>query len=375
MVAGPSLSVVTQFDLSPELTYLNHAGIGPPSHTAIRRSMRVLELQAELGSLGSPIWQGFLAGAREKAARLIGAASAEVAFMKNTPEAISVVASGLRWRPGDNVVVPDCEFPANVYPWMNLSRLGVEVRWVRAHSGVFSIDDIAHVMDDRTRLVAVSWVQFLSGFRLDLHELGDLCDRRKSLLLVDAIQGLGVVPLDVKRANIHFLATASHKWLLAPMGAGWLYCRQDLIDELDLTEVGQGTVKPLSSYTEYVFEPKPDARRFEPGVPPYASLAGLDGALEVLESVGVDNVHDHVANLCDQLIEGLLERGCQVLTPRERERRAGIVTFRHPKRASDEIERDMASRGVIVAHREGCIRVAPHITNRPEQIDRFFETL
>ena len=363
------------FELTPSLTYLNYAGIGPPSVVATRRAASVLERQSTMGSLGSSVWQGYQASARQRVASLIGADVSEIAFLKNTPEAISVVASGFRWREGDNVVVPRCEFPANVYPWMNLERRGVEVRWVDAPEGVFGIDDLAAAIDGRTRVLAVSWVQFSSGFRIDLSRVGDLCADRGVHLLVDAIQGVGVVPIDVHACNVHYLATASHKWLLAPMGAGWLYCRSDVLDSLELTEVGQNTVVPGANYTDYVFEPKPDARRFEAGVPPYASLAGLDGALELLEYIGLERVQQHVVGLCDRLIEGLLERGCHIRTPLAAEQRAGIVSFRHPSRDAAEIERAMADQGIIVANREGAIRVAPHVTNAVGDIERLLAAL
>ena len=369
------LPLSTHFELSPDLTYLNYAGIGPPSAVATRRAASVLERQAVLGSRGSAYWQGLQASARHRVARLIGAHDSEIAFTKNTPESISIVASGLRWREGDNVVVPRCEFPANVYPWMNLAARGVEVRWVDAPEGVFTLDDVARAIDERTRIVALSWIQFSSGFRIDLEAVGDLCDDRGVHLLVDAIQGVGVVPIDVKACNVHFLATASHKWLMAPMGAGWFYCRSDVIDGIELTEVGQNTVVPGTSYTSYAFEPKPDARRFEAGVPPYACIAGLDGALELLEQIGVERVHEHVLGLCDRLIEGVQEKGCTVRTPLAHEQRAGIVSFRHPTVDSDTVESTCAVAGVVVASREGAVRVAPHVTNTTHDIDRFLEAL
>ena len=363
------------FPITQEYAYLNNAGIGPPSTFAMERARRVLHLQSTLGSLGSPQWQGWLASARRRASALIGAGEDEVCFLKNTPEGISTVASGLDWRAGDNVVVPNCEFPANVYPWMNLASRGVEVRWVPAPDGSVTLDVLARAVDAHTRVVALSWVQFLSGARVDPTAVGDLCHDRGAYLLLDAIQGLGVYPLNVRRSGVHFVATASHKWLLAPMGAGWLYCQRELIDRLHLTEVGQNTVEPRDSYLDYQYIPKADARRFEPGVPAYASIAGLDAALELLERIGLEAVHAHIERLCTHLIEGLLNQGCEVLTPLDPSARAGIVTFRHPRRPAAELQETLLGRRIVVVNREGAIRVAPHCYNTVEEIDQLLGTL
>jgi len=369
------VSLRQTFAVTRQFGYLNHAGLGPLSKMAADRAAEVLVLQATKGSLGSSTWQAWLASARRRASALIGAGEHEIAFLKNTPEGISTIASGLDWRAGDNVVIPACEFPANVYPWMNLQPLGVEVRFVTAPAGAVTPAGLAQAIDDRTRMIAVSWIQFLSGARIDLAEVGDLCERRGILFLVDAIQGLGVYPIDVRQAGIHFLATASHKWLLAPMGAGWLYCRADLLDTLRLFEVGQSTVRPSESYLEYRYEPKPDARRFEAGVPAYASIAGLDGALESLNRVGLTTVQTRVEALCTYLIERLKLFGCEVLTPLDPLQRAGIVTFRHPVNSSSDLVEQLSAAGIVVVNREGWIRVSPHYYNTTEEIDRLLSVL
>lgn len=364
-----------EFPVTSHHAYFNHAGIGPPSRTASERAARVVALQSEQGSLGSATWQGWRESARRRAAGLIGAAEGEICFLKNTPEGISTIASGLDWRHGDNVVVPACEFPANIFPWMNLESRGVELRLVPVPDGIVTPERLAAAIDGRTRLVALSWVQFLSGSRIDVAEVGDLCERRGTWLLVDGIQGIGVCPLDVRQAGIHFIATSSHKWLLAPMGAGWLYCRADLIDRIRMTDIGQSSVRPLDSYLDYRFELRPDARRFEGGVPAYTSIAGLDGALEVLERVGVPHVREQVEVLCTRLIEGLHAQGCSMLTPVDPAHRAGIVTFRHPQRTAAAIQEMLAKRQIVVVEREGWIRVSPHFYNTLDEVEHLLDAL
>jgi selenocysteine lyase/cysteine desulfurase len=349
--------------------------MGPLSRTAAERAARVVTLQSEDGSLGSSTWQQWRESARHRAARLIGASDGEICFLKNTPEGISTIAAGIDWRRGDNVVLPGCEFPANVFPWMNLASAGVEARVVPAADGIVTPERLSAAIDSRTRLVALSWIQFLSGSRIDLTEVGNLCERRGTWLLVDGIQGVGVSPIDVKASGIHFLATASHKWLLAPMGAGWLYCREDLVDRLKITDVGQSSVRPLDSYLEYRFELKPDARRFEGGVPAYTSIAGLDGALEVLDRVSVSHVRAQVEALCTKLIDGLHAQGCTILTPTEPTRRAGIVTFRHPKKTASAIQQSLAERKIVVVEREGWVRVSPHFYNTLDEVSQLLDAV
>ena len=350
--------------------YFDHASVGLLTPGARRRAGEALDLQAVAGSQGAPEWNALVGSARARAARLIGAAPAEISFAKNTPEAISRVAAELRWQPGDTVVVPDCEFPANVYPWLNLARRGVDVRWARSQRGVVTLEALERAIDERTRLVAVSWVQFASGARLDLEALAVLCASRGVLLLVDAIQGLGVVPLDVRKTPLDFLATSSHKWLGAPLGAGWLYTRAERLADLDLVEVGQGTVERCGRFTDYALEPLPDARRFESGVVSVASLAGFDGALEDLEQIGIEAVHAAVRALTQPLMEGLERRGHQVVTPRPEAERAGIVSFAPRHGDADAFVARLRDHGCVAAAREGWVRLALHVSNSRDEVEQ-----
>jgi cysteine desulfurase / selenocysteine lyase len=355
-------------------TYFDHASVGLLTPTARRRAAEALQLQADLGSRGAGIWNRVVESARDRVTTLVGAAAGTVSFAKNTPEAISRVASGLRWQHGDRVLVPDCEFPANVYPWLNLRRRGVTIDWVPSRNGAVTIEDVERAMHARTRLVAVSWVQFASGARVDIEQLAKLCADHGALLLVDAIQGIGVVPLDVERAGVDFLACASHKWLGAPLGVGWLYVRPDRLTELDLNEVGQSTVHPRASLTDYDFELQPDARRFESGVFPAAAIAGLDGALEELAcNGGVRRTQQIVRVLTSRLMAGLERRGHVLLTPHDEDQRAGIVSF--APRTGDALEwvERAASGGFVVAAREGWVRVSLHNSNSADEVDRFLE--
>jgi cysteine desulfurase / selenocysteine lyase len=350
--------------------YFDHASVGLLTPTARRRAVEALDLQAAEGSTGAAAWNPLVNAARERVARLVGASPGDIAFAKNTPEAISRVASGLRWRAGDRVAVPDCEFPANVYPWLNLRRLGVEVDWIRTSDGAIDLGGVERALRARTRLLAVSWVQFASGARVDLAAIAELCARRDVLLLVDAIQAIGVVPLDVRTMRVDFVATASHKWLGAPLGAGWLYVRPERLPDLDLHEVGQATVRPRPTFTDYLFDPHPDARRFESGVVPVVPLAGLGGALEDLERLGIGAVGAAVRTLTAELMAGLERRGHRLITPRDDEGRAGIVAFAPRDGTAAAFVARAAEHGCVLAAREGWVRVAVHASNTPAEVER-----
>jgi cysteine desulfurase / selenocysteine lyase len=355
-------------------TYFDHASVGLLTPTARLRANESLQLQADLGSRGAYAWNRLVESARNRVTVLIGAAAGTISFAKNTPEAISRVASGLSWRDGDRVLVPDCEFPANAYPWLNLQRRGVVIDWVRTQDGAVTVEDFERSLQPRTRLVAVSWVQFASGARIDLEQLAKLCADRGALLLVDAIQGIGVVPLDVTRVGVDFVACASHKWLGAPLGVGWLYVRPDRLPELDLHEVGQATVRPRAPMTDYAFELQPDARRFESGVFPATAIAGLDGALEDLErGGGVVRTHQRVNELTSRLVQGLERQGQRVITPHGEDRRAGIVSFAPRRGHAPACVQRAGDAGFVIAAREGWVRVSLHRSNTPEEVDRFLE--
>ncbi|NOZ20965.1 MAG: aminotransferase class V-fold PLP-dependent enzyme [Planctomycetes bacterium] len=364
-----------QFPITNRYVFMNHAGVAPiPNCTrdAITQTLREIN---ESASEESAEWDRKIRRAREAAADLIGAASEEIAFTKNTTEGILFVANGIDWSEGDNVVVPDQEFPANVYPWWNLKRLGVETRTVPVVDGRVPFKEIEARVDERTRCVAISFVQFASGFRADLKHIGEMCEERGIFLCVDAIQGLGALRLDVKECKIHFLSADGHKWLLGPEGAGIFYCDGAMLDRLHVASLGwMGVVNP-SDYLAYDMTPRPDARRFECGSYNTVGIIGLGASLEFLLGVGIESIERRVLAITDLLCDGLVAKGYDVYSPRGEGEKSGIVCFSHADHRSEDLVRMLEGNGVVARVRSGRVRLSPHFYNTEEEMERVLALL
>jgi selenocysteine lyase/cysteine desulfurase len=338
--------------------------------------MTAMSEQAERGSGIFAPYEMALERTRTKIAHLLGADPGEMAFVRNTVEALSVVASGLAWRAGDNVVASALEFSGNAYPWLNLARYGVSCRFVPSADGAVDVDALIRATDDRTRVITVSVVQFSNGFRVDLDSLGSFCRSKGIRLMVDGMQGVGVVPINVEDSAIDFLACGVHKWLCSPSGLGFLYVRRERLPEIALTEIGHGSVVPVpGSFTDYRLTLRPDARRFEAGMTSYANIVGLEAALDLIDEIGVPRIHDHVCGLTTRLIEKLRARRYVTRSPQPPKAGAGIVSFTRSDQRADELGARLAAAGIVVSVREGAVRVSAHGFNTAEEIDALIATL
>jgi selenocysteine lyase/cysteine desulfurase len=312
--------------------------------------------------------------AREKVARLMGADPAEVGWVQNTSTAINLVANGLEWEEGDNVVTVHGEFPANVYPWLGLRRYGVETRFVPTRDGRVFVDDVLEAIDSRTRLLSVSFVDFATGFRNDLAGLGQICAERGILLNVDAIQGLGALELDVHAAGIHFLGAGAHKWLIGPQGVGVLYIGRDVLERLwPLSANWLSVVNPMEFLT--YGQPWVDkASRFEGSTPNLSGIVAFDAVLDMHLEIGSARKEAQIMYLTERLMDGLESRGYEVVSSRAPHERSGVVCFRAKGDPMDVLARAEAEK-VIVSVRVGVVRVSPHFYNTAEEIDRFLALL
>lgn len=365
-----------EFPITTHTTHFNHAGVSPISRR-VAAAVRAFADQALL--LDADVqraWETRNEQIRAAFARLIGAAADEIAFVKNTSEGLSLVAAGIDWREGDSVIAVDGEYPANVYPWWGLRRWGVQTRMVQPRRNLVQVDDIAAMADGRTRLVAVSFVDWSSGGRNDLAAIAEWCRGRDVLLCVDGIQGVGAVRLDVEEAGIDFLAVGGHKWLLAPEGCGCLYVSRRVIDRVQSVLLGWKSVADADAYLPYHFDPRPDAGKFEPGSPSTLSAVGLGAAVDLLLEVGPAVVEQRVMELTGKLAEGLRQRGAEIVSPWEDHQRSGIVVFRPPgSRDPQGLAEALISAGVIVRVRGGGVRVAPHFYNDDADLERLFAVL
>jgi cysteine desulfurase / selenocysteine lyase len=377
------------FPVAARWIYFNHAAVAPVALPVEQAVAEFLREGREHGSAGFAGWLARREAARAAAAKLLGAQTSEVAFTTCTSQGLITVAEGLRLRPGDEIVCLQDDFPANRIPWWRQVRRGARIVEVpRDAAGRITPEAVLARVGPLTRLVAVSSVLYDRGFRLDLPALGAALAARnaaaaaegrgacETLLCVDAIQSLGALPLDVEQCRIDFLSADSHKWLLGLEGIGLFYCRASRLEELD---------GPLVSWWSYAqpFAPwtpaaklQPDARRFEYSVLPVAELYGFDAALRLLAAAGLPAVERRVLELTDRLGAGLLARGWELLSPRERAaERSGIVTARHPSRPAREVLERLVAAGVQLTERGGGVRFSPHGWNTAEEVDRLLERL
>ncbi len=373
---GDSFPIVSQMD------FFNHAGVAPICPAAAA-AIGVYAQQAASQSYVGSGWYRRATQVKAAAARLIGAAGHhEIAFIPNTTTGLAQVANGLPLLAGDRVVITDVEYPANRYPWEHLARTrGVELVEVRQGAdGRIDPDDVIDAINDRTRVVAISHVQYATGFRIDLRPISDVCRAVPAgcYLCVDAIQSVGVLPVDVVALGIDFLAADGHKWMLGPEGCGIFYCRADLAELLTPNVVGWMCMEDATNYGSYRYALLPDARRFEPGSWNVPGILALGASLDMLLAIGIDTVWEKVQALTDRLCEGLPRKGYRVFSPRrDRAERSGIVAFTpdEGKPPAAAIVESLERRNIYIVTREGRLRVSPHFYNTPEQIDRLLAAL
>ena len=370
------LSWRSEFPVTETYIYMNHAGVAPLSRRSRDAMTEFLEDATVNGAVNAKCWEQAAEACRGVAAQLINADATEIAFMKNTTQGILIAANGIDWHTGDNVVTTAVEFPANVYPWWSLKeRYGVQTRMVPEQTGRIHVEDVASAIDERTRAVTISHVEFASGFRNDIQALGEICRERDIWFIVDAIQSLGAIEVDVKSANVDILAADGHKWLLAPEGAAIFYCADDKRERLINTNVGWASVVNPRDFLNYNLTQKPDATRFEEGSYNSVGLYGLKAAIELLLDIGILTIETHILKLTEHLMAGLEAKGYRVVTPRADSERAGIVIFESNQRTPAEIYDILHAENIITAERGSGVRVSPHFYNTTSEIERLLEVL
>jgi cysteine desulfurase/selenocysteine lyase len=364
----------SEFPITKTHIFMNHAAISPPPARVVRAVERLFREFSNHGIDCNPHWMKRVEEVRHLFAMLIHAEPSEIAFVGSTSEGLGIIATGLNWKNGDVVLIPVPEFPANVYPWMNLERRGVKVRFVKRKNGRFTTEDLDKALLPEAKLLSVSSVDFATGYRCDLEALGDFCRRKGLLLCVDAIQSLGVIPIDVKRFGIHFLTADGHKWLLSTMGCGGLFISKEVNHQIHPDRVGWKSVINEEDFFRLHFELKPDAQRFEPGTMNVAGIYALGAAIELLLEVEVEKIYPYVLALCNQLFEGLKDRDMKIVTPMGEEERSGILSFIPPSDPKS-LYHFMTENKITLSLREDMIRLSPHFYNNKDDIDSFFKCL
>jgi cysteine desulfurase / selenocysteine lyase len=364
-----------EFPVTKAWRFFNHAATAPLSRRAAAAMEKQIQEHVALGSVGNEIWTPEQEQTRALAARFINADPSEIAFIRNTAEGISFVANGLRWQAGDNVVATNAEYPANMYPWMRLVEHGVIVKMAQEHDGRIFLEDIDKAIDTRTRVVAISFVEFSSGFMNDLVALGRLCRERGVLYVVDVIQGLGAFPVDVRQAQIDVLACGGQKWLLGPRGCGIFYCSRRAMDQMRVTVVGASSVIDEENYLDYHLTFKPAATRFEYGTHNTVGIAGLRGAIALFVEVGPEHIARQILALTDHFCEGVTAKGYTLFSSRRPGEKSGIVSFYKKGADSARIAAQLNAQRFVLSVRDGRLRLSPHFYNTREEIDALLEAL
>jgi cysteine desulfurase / selenocysteine lyase len=368
-----------QMPIASQVAYFDHAAVAPLPAVARKAIENWLAEATEEGDIAWQRWARRIEEVRATAARLINAEAAEIALVPNTTYGINLVAEGFPWRAGDNLVTLANEFPSNQYPWMNQASRGVEIRRVEVEGGIVDLDRLAAACDERTRIVSVSWVGYATGWRIDVPAVAEICRRHGALFFLDAIQGLGVFPLDVRTAGVDFLAADGHKWLLGPEGAGIFFARREHLPLLRPLMVGWNSVRQGSDYAKIELNIRDEAARYEGGSQNMIGFTGLGASLGLLTDLGVgptsSPVADEVLAITGYAVQRLQEIGATLLAPRTDQHRSGIVTFNLPGHDANNVRRMLEEARIIVRCRAGGVRISPHGYATRDEVDQMIAEL
>ena len=354
-----------EFPVTKNLIYLNHAAVAPLPRRGAEAMQHLAQDALDYGSLHYADWMATYEGLRAATAKILNASPREIAVVKNTSEGIAMVATGLQFKPGEIIVAFTEEFPANLFPWRKLEETGVEVRWLSVFDDINRIDEATK----GARLLAISFVNYLSGYRVNLAKIGEICARNNCFFFVDAIQGMGAFPLDVEAAHIDALAADGHKWMLGPEGCGILYVRQERQLQIEPIQIGWTNFAHYADYASRDMTYRSDAGRYESGTLNTIGCYGLKASLDLLLEVGIDEVGQSVLTRADQLAAGAEAAGFVLYCPREPHNSSGIVSIRKPGVDSTTLVRKLKDRKIIAAPRQGWVRFAPHFYISPADIE------
>lgn len=379
MVAEPGFDIEklrrTEFPIVPEWAYLDHAAVSPmPNRTAEVMRQRIETFQNPSLEDGARERLGRLA--KERVGRLLNVSAVQVALQSNLGEAMAVVANGLAWAPGDQVVIPEMEFSSLVYPWMNLQSRGVAVVWAKKDGPATPLASIEAALTDRTKVVAVSHVEFLNGYRHEMRALGELCASRNVMLVVDATQSLGVLPIDAPAWNADVVAAHGYKWMMAFHGIAVLYVSERALERIAPTMPGRQSVTGGFESLDFALDWHPDARRYESGGPNWVGAAAVATSLAIVEEIGLEMASQQAIGVATRVLEGLASLPVEIVTDLNTDHRSQILAF---TTGSDERDRqlvqELRTRKVYVGKRNLGVRVACHFWNTNSDADRLLDEL
>jgi selenocysteine lyase/cysteine desulfurase len=360
-----------EFPITANKIFMAHAAMSPfPQRTAdaITDYVKRVCLEGQWEYLYADIETE----TRKYAADLLGAQTEEIAFVSSTSMGLSLVASGISWKTDDNIVIADGDFPSNIYPWLNLQRQGVRVKFIpRNKNGIVTLDDVMQIVDNKTRLVSLSTVNYTTGFRIDASAIGEYLHSKNILFCLDAIQSLGTFPVDT--TNVDFLAGGANKWLLGPVGIGILFIKKHNICELTPNLAGWKCVDNSKHYCEYNLSFLKTAKRFEPGYVSIMGIIGLHASLKLLLEIKIENIAERLTLFRTILAPALVEKGYEIFGSNNPKYVSGITTFSSPKQDMTKLHDILDKKGFVTSLREGLdggkgIRIAPHFYNTEDEI-------
>ena len=367
------------FPVTQNLVYLDHAAVAP-LHKGLKIALEAYtEHFLNQGVRNYDYWHEKTEQIRENFAKFIKADKSEIAFIKSTSAGLSMLANGINFQEGENVIIPDIEFPSNIYPWLNLQRKGVNVKFLKCEHGILDLNRLESLIDEKTRVVSVSWVQFTNGYKADLTRISEICRNKsnqfgkKIYFCVDAIQGLGALELDVSKIDIDFLAADGHKWFLAAEGSGFLYCNKNIINDIHPATVGWKSVVNSLDFTNIHFDLEKSAKKFEEGSMNLAGILTLGASLELFNKYGTNNIENRILNLSKYTCKLLEEKNIELVTKNEDFCRSGIISFK-TKNINAAYEK-LLKLNVQFSKRGEYLRISPHFYNTKQEIEYFVDNL
>lgn len=365
------------FPAAQKYTYLNSAAVSPMPTTAIEAVTSQLQDVALNGSINYLDWVATKNRARDLAAEMLGVRAEQIAFMRNTSDGFASVANGLPWKKGDNIVSFEREFPANFYPWRRVrDTFEVELRLCPERNGRIDLDEFIALIDSNTKLVAISAVQYASGFRADLERIGRAARNVDALFAVDIIQGFGAMGFDLPAQMVDIASGASHKWLCAPEGCGILYLSDRSRVRVEPTFVGWISVETPWDFEDTEQPFKPTALAWESGTGSSSLFYGLEQSLKLLNDMGLGNIEGYLENLTDELCARLAEKNYDIISSREKSEKSQIVCIKHRGGlTSNQIADQLQTENIVVSPRGERLRIAPHFYNNREDIEKLIEAL
>lgn len=366
--------------VAEQYAYFDNAAVAPISQPAADAMTRWTQQSLTSGDFVWPEWARSVEATRKQAAQLINATPGEIALVPNTTAGINLVAEGIDWQPGDNVVVLADEYPSNLYPWMHQHDREVETRMVATTHGRLDLDRLREACDSRTRVVSVSWIGFSTGYRQDIHAIAEIAHAAGAQFFLDAIQGLGVFPIDVQDLPVDFLAADGHKWMLGPEGAGVAYIRRENLERLRAIGVGWNSVVNCHDFSNIDYNLKPTADRYEGGSPNMPGMLALGASLEMLSQWPTADIAGAILDITDLACERLQSAGAKIVShraiePNGHDPRSGIVSFDWPGEDPVAARGRCVDAGIILSCRAGRLRISAHAYNNEADVDRLIAAL